>query len=342
MSLQAEDRDVHEQLERIVHEYRRLQVEHGRAARGSHTRRHLGARLQQLSARVERLLRGLDEQVAGRWRDCLRHGAPQPERPLAVARLVFRGRSATGSELRLLAREDGALGVLIDGALLGRLEPVRELAATGPGLTFRLEGTSFRETFVVSSTALAALRLMLEGGSPLSASAVGELLADGIIDHDRSVTARGRRALGLDASAARRAPRAARGVSVSIRGGLPGLVRGELERMLDRVADIAPSAPLRARASLVREENRSLERPVVGTAQLELPRRTVRAHAAAATAAEAVGQLEARLRRNLLDLRERAEARRRADSPPRCSTDSVAEPGATGSPPAPPVDDDSL
>jgi hypothetical protein len=85
--------------------------------------------------------------------------------------------------------------------------------------------------------------------------------------------------------------------------------------MLGRVAAIASSTPVRARASLVRQEDRALERPVVGTAELDLPRRVVRAHVAAASAAEAVTRLESRLRRNLLDLRDRAETARRERPP---------------------------
>jgi hypothetical protein len=159
------------------------------------------------------------------------------------------------------------------------------------------------------------LRERLETIAPLEPATAAELVADGIVDRSLDVTARGRRALGLDTAAARPSASPVPALSVSIRGRLPARARVELAEMLGRVAAIASSTPVRARASLVRREDRALERPVEGTAQLELPRHVVRAHVAAASVAEAVTRLESQLRRNLVDLRERAQAARKERPP---------------------------
>ncbi len=146
---------LHDELEEIAREYRHVREEHRRARRGGHTRRHLGMRLERLSTRFEHLLAegGLEEPDRRRWRDHLHHGAAEPEEPLALAPLLFRGRSEAGAELRLVVRHDGALDALVDGSTTERLEWAEELSATTPGLIFRLEGVGFRETFVASPAA---------------------------------------------------------------------------------------------------------------------------------------------------------------------------------------------
>lgn len=316
-SVRAGARVAREELERVAREYRRVREEHRRARRGGHTRRHLGARLERLGARFEHLLAEaeIEQPARRRWRDHLRHGGVEPEGPMGTVPLLFRGRSDAGSELRLLAREDGGIDALVDGATVERLDSAEELTATMPGLSFRLEGVAFGETFLASPTARAGLRESLESGAPLERSFVGELLADGIVDRELGVTARGRRALGLDALPAHRLTGGAAAVSISMRGPLPARARVELEEMLARIGQVAPRTLLRARVSLVQEEDRALERPVVAKAQLDLAGRVVRAHVAAAAAEEAVDLLEARLRRNLLDLGDRAKAARKEGRP---------------------------
>ena len=310
---------LHDELEEIAREYRHVREEHRRARRGGHTRRHLGMRLERLSTRFEHLLAegGLEEADRRRWRDHLHHGAAEPEEPLALAPLLFRGRSEAGAELRLVVRHDGALDALVDGSTTERLEWAEELSATTPGLIFRLEGVGFRETFVASPAARAALRESLEDGVPPEAPFIGDLLADGILDRDLAVTARGRRALALDASPARRVGKPPMNLSIALRGPLPNRVRAELEAMAARIGAIAPRRPLRARLSLVHEEDRALERPVIAKGQLDLPARSVRAHVAASSAAEAIDLLEARLRRNLVDLGDRVVAGRKEGRPVR-------------------------
>ncbi len=161
------------------------------------------------------------------------------------------------------------------------------------------------------------MRESLEDGVPPEAPFIRDLLADGILDRDLAVTARGRRALALDASPARRVGKPPMNLSIALRGPLPKRVRAELEAMAARIGAIAPRRPLRARLSLVHEEDRALERPVIAKGQLDLPARSVRAHVAASSAAEAIDLLEARLRRNLVDLGDRVVAGRKEGRPVR-------------------------
>jgi hypothetical protein len=199
-----------EELERLVHEYRRLREEHRRAQRGSRTRRRLGARLRELELRFEQLLAivPLDDAARRRWRDHLRHDAPEPDQP---------------PESEPLRLEQGASV---------HVPPRR------------------RET----------------------------------------------------------------DVSVHVRG-LSARARLDLENTLAALEHVAPRPLLHARGSLERLRDRALERPVVAKAELDLGVRAVRAHAAAATAAEAVDLLEARLRRSLRELADRSVTARRDEAP---------------------------
>lgn len=301
-----------DELERVVREYRHVHEEHRRARRGGHTRRRLGARLEQLAVQFERLLAetALDEDARRRWRRHLRRGTPEPEGAAPERPLVFRGRSDAGSELRLLVRADGSIDAIVDGAVLERLDSAGELEATAPGLTFPLAATTFHETFLASPAACEALRTSLETGAPLEPDSAAELLADGIVDPDLALTPRGRRALALDELPAQRAFVRSGTLSVGVRGPVPRRARVELEQMLGRLARFTPRPPLHARGWLLQEEDPALERPVLAKARLDLGRRIVRAQVAAASAPEAIDLLESRLRRNLLDLAERDEAAR--------------------------------
>lgn len=99
-------------------------------------------------------------------------------------------------------------------------------------------------------------------------------------------------------------------VIVHARGVAPR-ARADLERMLGQLARLAPRPLLHARGSLEHLPDPALARPILAKGSLEVGGRLVRARAAAATAAEAVDLLEARLRRNLHDLAEREEDARR-------------------------------
>jgi len=101
-------------------------------------------------------------------------------------------------------------------------------------------------------------------------------------------------------------------VSVATRGDVPHRARDELQRDLERLTRHAPRQVLSVRATLVTEHDPALERPAVAKASVQLAGRTVRAHVAAATHAEASALLVDRLKRSLAAVADRDEGTRRA------------------------------
>jgi len=298
-------------LQRAAHEYRCVHEAHRHAHPGGRARRKLELRLIRLRRRFERLL---DEAaISGssrlRWRNALHaetppvHAAPQP--------VLFRGRSSVGSELVLLARPDGTLTAVVDGAPAAVLDRADELRETAPGLIFRLDGDAYAETFAVSASGVAGLRHMVETGAEPAGTLVRRLVGEGLLDGELRLTRRGRRALALDRLPIRPVPPAEVIPEITIRGPAPQGTRDRLAAALLDTVELAPGAVLRIRASLVHREDPALARPVVARAQLELARRAVRAHVTAATEREAIDLLDARLRRNLRKLAGRAVAERR-------------------------------
>ncbi len=304
-----------DELEGLVAEYRRVQEEHRRTGTGSRVRRHLDVRLAELASRFERLL---EEAVADRleqegWRAHLYQGAPEPAEPAVPPPLRFRGRSEVGSVLEIRDRTDGALDVLIDGARVERLVTADELLTTRSGLTFNLEDTAYDETFAAPEEALDALAEMVDSGGPAPRGFAQALLLDGLIDRNFGLTARGKRALGLERPAP---PTGAPEFAVSLHGRVPARARAAVEEKLGKLARFAPRPVLFARARLTHEEDPALERPATITASMDVSGRIVRAHVAASSMADAVDLLEQRLRRLLGELSERDEAERQEPGVP--------------------------
>ena len=97
----------------------------------------------------------------------------------------------------LEARRDrsGELAVEVDGALSERLQGHDMPLTKNHPAVFRLDGEQFREVFDADRAALGALRdFCASGGDPPWEHAAA-LLADGLVDVDFALTARGRRAL---------------------------------------------------------------------------------------------------------------------------------------------------
>ena len=299
------------ELEQVAHEYRRLHEEHRRAKPRSRTRRHLDARLRQLRHRFERLLAAapLEEGDRRRWRHRLREGEAAPE-ATELRPLLFRGRSDSGSEIRLAAAPDGTVDVLIDGAHVAVLDAAHELTGTAPGFVFVLDDIGFRETFGASPATLADLRDSVATGRRPRSSHVRELVADGLVDRTLGLTARGRRALALDDSSTRHAAPTAE-PAVSIRGPVPPWVRDDLARAIADVAQAAPEPVLRMTGSVTRSEDPAVARPVVAKATIDVNGRVVHAHAEAALERDAIDLLASRLNRNVRSLGERDNAARR-------------------------------
>lgn len=266
-----------------------------------------------LASRFERLLveAVADERARRRWREHLHHRAPEPLAPESPPPLLFRGRSESGSRVEIVERADGTLDVMVDGACEERLESADELLATLPGLSFRLGGVAFAETFAASSKALESLVETIELGGPPPYRYARELLLDGLIDRDFGLTVRGRRALRLD-----RRSRAVAGwvlaapIQVATRGRVGTRGQDAVEMKLAGLVRLTTRPVLFARATLIQEEDLARERPAIAKATVDVGGRIVRAHVAAPEMTEAVELLAERLRGRLDELSEREETER--------------------------------
>jgi len=186
---------VREELEALTHFYLHLHNELERTKPGSSIRRKTEDRLLDVREQFDRLLDEWvdDDELRERWREHLHTHGPAPAEPKGIPQLVFRGENDAGSVVEV--RPDGnELRVFVDGSLLERVDPRRDLASRVPGLVFHLDGFQFRETFAAPPEALQALTAFLEDGEP-PWEHVSELLGDGLIDAHLGLTPRGRRAL---------------------------------------------------------------------------------------------------------------------------------------------------
>lgn len=303
-----------DELEESVRRYHRLREAHRHARPGSRVRRHLHEKLKKLAKQFDRLLaEGVPaERDRQAWLEHLHGGAGEPVGPGTARPLLFRGRSATGSRIEILAESDGTLDVVIDGATVERLESAEELLTRQAGLTFRVGDVSFKECFSASATALAALRAMLEPGATPPYRYARELLLDGLVDRDFGLSPRGRRALelGLDQ---RSTPvgEAALSVRVTARGPVGKRDREAAEKALAQLVRFAPRRLLFARAILVKQQDPAVARRAFARGTLDASGEIIRAHATAPRMSEAIDLLADRLRGRLTELGERKRARRR-------------------------------
>jgi hypothetical protein len=191
-------RPCREELEALAMHYHHVESEHERAHPQGTVRHHLEMRLREDRERFERLLAAYvpDESVRGAWRNYLRHRGAEPSGPPAIRPLVFKGRSEIGSVVEIRRDRAGELAVEVDDRLVERLLAERAPMAVGQGpAVIQLDGVEFRETFDVQVGALRALRDFCASGGDPPWEHASELLADGLIDVNLGLTARGRRAL---------------------------------------------------------------------------------------------------------------------------------------------------
>jgi hypothetical protein len=186
-----------EELEALVRHYHHLESEHERAHPQGSARRHLERRLEHDRERFEHLLGEYvpEEKVRRAWREFLHHRGGEPAGPPAIRPVVFKGRSAAGSVLEARRDRSGELAVEVDGRLEQRLDGPGIPLSEGHPAVFRLDGAEYREAFDAGPAALQALRRFgaTDGDPPWEHASA--LLADGLIDVDFALTARGRRAL---------------------------------------------------------------------------------------------------------------------------------------------------
>ena len=202
-----------EALEALARQYHHLQNEVASRRPGSGVRRRLEEKEAEIRERFERRLAEWvpDPELRRAWCDHLHNRAPTPPGPPPIRPLVFRGESVeAGSVVEIRGGRGEQLDVEVDGALVERVDADKDLASTNPDLVFRLDHTTFRETFNASAEALDALAAFVDNGGPPPWEHVEELLADGLIDPTFALTPRGRRAIARHTG---RVPRRARAAS---------------------------------------------------------------------------------------------------------------------------------
>ncbi|MHB1570947.1 MAG: hypothetical protein ACYC0H_17330 [Solirubrobacteraceae bacterium] len=190
-------RPCREELEAIVRHYHHVESEHERAHREGSVRHHLEQQLNEDQSRFEHLLAEYvpDESVRAAWRRFLHHRGGEPAGPSAVRPIVFKGRSEAGSVIEARLDQSGEFLLEVDGTLVERLSAHALPITDARPARFQLDGTEFREVFDAGPTQLRALwDFGAVGGDPPWQHA-SALLADGLIDTDFGLTARGRRAL---------------------------------------------------------------------------------------------------------------------------------------------------
>ena len=187
---------LHEELEALAHAYHLLEARIAGAEPDGAERLELEEELLRLHRRFERVLEESvrDEAVREQWHAHLHSRGPVPAQPPAVDPVVFRGESDSGSVVEIRRRGD-ELAVRVDGEPVDALDDPDELRTRRPGLTVRVGGTEFHETFEASSPAIHALAEWAETGRMLPWEHVAELLEDGLVDPHLDITHRGRRAI---------------------------------------------------------------------------------------------------------------------------------------------------
>ncbi len=186
-----------EELEALIRHCHHLESEHRHAHREGTVRHHLEIRLSEEHRRFEHLLAVYvsDEETRNAWRAYLHHRGGEPEGPPAISPLVFKGRSAAGSVVEIRNDRSGGLDVEVDGQLVERLAAERA-AIDEPLGVYVLDGAEFHEEFDAPPNARRALRSFLASASSPPWEYAATLLADGLVDVNFALTARGRRALG--------------------------------------------------------------------------------------------------------------------------------------------------
>jgi protein required for attachment to host cells len=198
-SMHATARDPVSLLRRLGDEYRHVAQEHHRQpATRKATRRKLAARLRELEERFERVLAtwvpAEDDALRTRWHEFLRGRAPAPDEPDVAPPPLFRGTTKAGAHVDLRAAADGGYDLIVDGThsehsrIPWHLEPDR----IGP---VQINHHICEEGFEAPVAAIDALADFLAGHSEWPAPWARELLEDGLVDPERGLSARGRRAL---------------------------------------------------------------------------------------------------------------------------------------------------
>ena len=278
--------------------YRHVEQEYERESPKSATRRRIAREMTKVGERFERLVVEwvLDEALRERWRRFLHGREPAPDHPELPSPPLFRGTTEAGTVIELRPRGDG-YDVLADGARIDHTDAPWHL---DPDMRdpIRINEYVCQEQFLSSPEAVGALGEFVAGRADPPWDFVGDLVQDGLIDTELSLTSRGARRLHRPAPMP--APmRRARTICVLVADAVRARVwvldsSSELEQ-LTAAAEIT-NPTLRARDSEIVSETRpSLRREGPGMAlhsasdRRESRRREVERHFAGLIAEEAAG-----------------------------------------------------
>lgn len=180
-----------DELRKIANEYRHIQGEHAREGESGSWRRRQKAQLSDLETRFEQILERWfrDEATQAQWREHLFRAAAEPD-PIHEVPRFYRGRSESGSVMDVFETESGDWQYIVDGTVAKRSKALKSTDAV-----VQLAGQTFEEVFAAPPEALEVLRTYVAeqppGGPPWEWAS--ELLADGLIDTNFSLTERGQR-----------------------------------------------------------------------------------------------------------------------------------------------------
>jgi len=206
-------------LARDYHQLHGQRQARGKDGEGSAAHRRLGQKMADLGERFERLVEHWvhEPELAEAWRRHLYDGSPPPDGPSLPDPPFFRGRTDAGARIevrRAGQNSETAYEVFSDGALIARESGPWHLEAEALE-PVTIAGQTCIDSNDASPEAIAALRAFVagDGGEPPWRFA-RELHADGLIDIDFALTARGRRCLAR-ASGAREAAAVGVGLAAS-------------------------------------------------------------------------------------------------------------------------------
>lgn len=187
-----------DQLEAIVAEFRHLRGEYRREGESGSWRRTQRSRLDELQQRFETLLSRwvAEEPARAAWRAFLHEGSAAPSDDLERSPPAYLGTAEHGSQVVVLERRDGAYDIVVDGSRADQA-PARFNFGSHRSQRLRLAAQEWRETTGAPPAALEALHRHLaapEKEPPWEWARA--LFADGLIDANFSLTARGRRLTG--------------------------------------------------------------------------------------------------------------------------------------------------
>lgn len=252
-----------ELVRKLADDFRHVEQEHGRQPQRSATRRRLANALQNIEDRFERLLAEWvrDDAARTQWRAYLHGRAAAPDTPSRPPPPLFKGRTDAGSVIEIRQALSGH-DLLVDGALIDHSGVPWRLDPDMLGLT-QIGDHACEETFDAPPYAVTALAEFLAGRATPPWRWARELIDDGLVDSELSLTPRGQRCLRRARTIEAPSPRA-RNFCVLVADAARARVlvldveRGGLDTSISKLVEVADitNPMLRARDVEVLSESR--------------------------------------------------------------------------------------